>query len=384
MNRPPSTKGRPSLDALTGLRFFAAISVVIYHFAQPAIAGWPWPLVELAGKGYVAVSFFFLLSGFLLSYSYLSVDGKMRGTWRSFYVARFARIYPVYFLAFLLAAPHDIATSVALNPGKTAAAKLLLGATTVLTLQQAWTPWTAWAWNYPAWSVSVEAFFYLVFPWLGQRLARLRLKTCFTAAAGFWLLSLTAPVLLFLFKGTTGAPDIDHRLLMAVEFTPLLRLPEFAVGILLGRAYRLGLPFRLRGGVTSYCAMAAILAILAFCPSIPHAMLATGLLLPLFALLVLALAQGQGWLAHVLSTRTLVVLGEASYGIYILQIPVAYVLRVPPPHTSLRTFGVYCVILLATSVISWRFVETPLRGWLRRTLMRETPAPSSVKLPQYG
>ena len=82
------------LHALTGLRFFAAFSVVIYHFAQPLFAGAAAPIRSLAGTGYIAVSLFFLLSGFVLSYSYLNRQGDMRGSRRGFWAARFARIYP--------------------------------------------------------------------------------------------------------------------------------------------------------------------------------------------------------------------------------------------------------------------------------------------------
>jgi peptidoglycan/LPS O-acetylase OafA/YrhL len=45
-------------------------------------------------------------------------------------------------------------------------------------MQQAWIPWTAWHWNYPAWSVSVETFFYLVFPFAALGLNLFRGKAC--------------------------------------------------------------------------------------------------------------------------------------------------------------------------------------------------------------
>ncbi len=81
-----AVRGEPNLNALTGLRVFAALGVVVYHFARPALYGWPAPLLNLAGSGYTAVSLFFLLSGFILSYSYLNGAGEMRGTRRAFYV----------------------------------------------------------------------------------------------------------------------------------------------------------------------------------------------------------------------------------------------------------------------------------------------------------
>jgi peptidoglycan/LPS O-acetylase OafA/YrhL len=62
----------------------------------------------------------------------------------------------------------------------------------------------------------------------------------------------------------------------------------------------------------------------------PRPLLANGLLVPLFAILIYSLAEGGGLLARLLSLPTLVLLGEANYGIYILQIPVSYLLRQPP------------------------------------------------------
>src|ERR1700678_2417590 len=136
-----TNRGKRNLGGLTSLRFFAAFAVVIYHFAGPGLAGWPAPLVNIAGSGFVAVSFFFILSGFVLSYRYLSPSGEMRGTIRSFYSARVARIYPAYLLGFLLAAPTDILWSLRVNHFAVAVGKLFFGGALVLALQQAWTPW---------------------------------------------------------------------------------------------------------------------------------------------------------------------------------------------------------------------------------------------------
>jgi peptidoglycan/LPS O-acetylase OafA/YrhL/glycosyltransferase involved in cell wall biosynthesis len=359
-----SDRKKRNLDGLTGLRFFAAFGVVIYHFTGPALAGWPAPLVNIAGSGFVAVTFFFLLSGFILSYNYLNANGEMRGTKRSFYSSRFARIYPAYLLAFLLAAPTNIPWSLRANHLTVAIAKLFFGGALVLTLQQAWTPWTAWYWNFPAWSVSVEAFFYLVFPFVAWRIYRIRPSFCLLAACGLWIVSLCAPLALYLVKASTGGPAT--HLQMAVEFTPILRLPEFLIGISLGRMFSSGSTLSLGLSKAIFCLSAvAILAVLAQVITIPDPLL-TALLIPLFAILIYAVAEGA--FKRALSLPLLVLLGEASYGIYILQIPVAYLLHVPPPHASLGVFAMYSASLLAISVFSLRFIELPLRSRIRRFL----------------
>lgn len=366
----PTDRSKPSLDALTGLRFLAAMGVVFFHFSVPILKGRSYVLTNLASAGYIAVDLFYLLSGFILTYSYLSPQGKLLGSRRNFFVSRFARIYPAYFLAFLLAAPSDIATSLHVNHLATAIAKLAISAGSVLTLQQAWTPWTAWNWNYPAWSVSVEVFFYLLFPWLAVRLARVKQTSALPLAGLFWLLALLAPFLLWTITGATGQPSRSNHLQMAVEFTPIFRLPEFAIGILLGRAYVLGRFRRLNGNLLASIAFVSIFAVLAFCPNLPHPLLANGLLAPLFALLIVSLAQARGPIAWFLTLPFMVTLGEASYGVYILQLPLALLINRPPPYHSIKMLCLYCGLLVLCSVISWRFVESPLRRNIRRWLSK--------------
>ncbi len=87
------------IHALTSLRFFAALYVVCYHtlhissFLPGLTTGVPNKFLSL---GYISVSFFFLLSGYILSMVYLRKGTPLR--LRSFYLARFARIYPLYLL----------------------------------------------------------------------------------------------------------------------------------------------------------------------------------------------------------------------------------------------------------------------------------------------
>ncbi len=371
--------GKQNFNALTGLRFFAAMGVVLYHFAGPIMARGPQIPANLVASGFVAVSFFYILSGFVLSYSYVDRQGTLRGSRRSFWVARVARIYPAYLLAFVLAAPYNIAWSLRVNHLGTGIAKLLTGAACVLTLQQAWTPWTAWYWNYPAWSVSVEAFFYLVFPLLVPLLRRFRTRSCVLAMIALWLIAMGTPAWLCLVHGFRPGPP-DH-LQMAVEFNPILRLPEFLIGVLLGRLYILGFRIpRATSRVLSYLSLVALIVCFACGPFIPRPLLANGLLAPLFGLLIYSLAEGVGSLARLLSLPLLVLFGEASYGIYILQIPISYVLGVPPPQTSALTFAGYLAVLMIASLISWRYLESPLRTRIRRWLSPAAPRSQNTRV----
>jgi peptidoglycan/LPS O-acetylase OafA/YrhL len=147
------------LNSLTGLRFLAALVVVLQHatrhFAQVPV------LSELFDQGAVGVTFFFILSGFVLTWSHKPVRSK----W-NFYRNRFARVYPLHLLTLLLSIPLVLAAQ-EFSWTSLVATVLLL---------QAWSPdrMVQFAMNGPSWSLSCEAFFYAVFPFLITPISRLR------------------------------------------------------------------------------------------------------------------------------------------------------------------------------------------------------------------
>src|SRR5271167_2116696 len=92
---------RPRLPAVTSLRFFAAFHVALFHMKEIGVLTGPAWLKALAGIGYVGVSFFFVLSGFILVYTYAGRTISLRDFWQ----ARFARIYPAYVFSLVLSFP---------------------------------------------------------------------------------------------------------------------------------------------------------------------------------------------------------------------------------------------------------------------------------------
>ena len=151
------------LPALTGLRFFLALWVIVNHLVgkghvfEPIAQMLPGPLEAIMRSGYLAVPTFFVLSGFVLARTYASTPWNPRSVWK-YAVGRFARVYPVYLLSLLIVLPFIIKAQdqpkgwlVAMH----------------LTLMQGWWVghYTA-GWNTPAWTLSCEMFFYLMFPLL--------------------------------------------------------------------------------------------------------------------------------------------------------------------------------------------------------------------------
>ncbi len=369
---------RPVLDSITGLRFFAAFFVVLYHYAPQLLSGFPAVLRNIGSAGYTAVGLFFLLSGFVLSYRYLE-GGSFRGSAQSFWIARIARIYPAYLVGFVLAAPFVIGASLRANSPATAAAKLGLNGVLTLGLVQSWTPWTAWYWNTPGWSLSTEVFFYLCFPFAAVFVCRLGRAQLLWAMALLWIVAIAGPAVLVSAIQPGQQPPLPIAQL-AMEVSPLFRLPEFLIGVLLGRLYLIeGMAKQgTGGGWLVFFGLAALLAALAWSPLIPRPLLSGGLLAPATALVLYGLALGGGVVGSLLSHKGVVLLGEASYSVYILQWPVAHALGIESGAPSWLSFLVFSALLVAVSLLCLRWVEIPAR---RAILSRSKRSPGRV--PQY-
>jgi peptidoglycan/LPS O-acetylase OafA/YrhL len=376
-----AAEGRPHLRALTGLRFVAAFQVLAYHGlgAGPQSAWW---MRSLVGSGYVGVSLFFVLSGFVLTYTYHDSLRDGTATRGAFLAARVARIYPVYLLSLLVALPPVFwlvaSKGVRMDYGWLAGLSGLYAG-----LLQAWDPRRVCVMNCPAWSLSNEAFFYLVFLLVLPVVARWGMRRLLAAAVAAYALALLGPVLYLALRpdgAVPATPDTPVSVaywLAVVKYNPLIRLPEFVMGVLAGRW------FLLQGGETrpSHArleagAVLALFAVLLASPVIPYPLMHNGLLAPVFAALVYALARGAGPVSRVLATRMLVRLGAASFALYILHVPLlAWMGRgyrtlgvaLPPQPWY---FAIFAAGSIAVSLVVFDVVEEPGRRLLRRLLVR--------------
>ena len=383
--------GRGSKDAahlrsLTGLRFMAALLVVIHHDVGSATGDYGQradPRVpNLIAAAFVGVNFFFILSGFILAYNYLGADGQLRVTRRDFWAARFARIYPVYVLAFLVA---TLPSAHSLLSHHASLLSTTMTGLAALTLTQAWIPASSDAWNGPGWSLSAEAFFYLLFPLAALCIARLGRYRLYLVLVACWALSLATP-LACAHAVLTASGGWDMTWLKFLKYNPLVRLPEFLMGVALGRLFvarmcatpaghlaRVTTPARLSvvALVGSVCALSYVPTMLGPGSALPYLLLHNGLVDPLFALLIYSLASGEGPLAAVLSMPAMVLLGEASYALYILHIPLwdwmTYALsrlHLAPGFVALSLLHLGLAIALA--ILTLRVIEQPARRALRR------------------
>lgn len=392
---------RRPLPALTGLRFFLAIWVVIFHLVPgtpglriPWLPGAPAGLSNLLRTGYVAVTIFFVLSGFVLAYNYDLGRAWSRQDRSRFAVARFTRIYPAYFIGLVSLVPVAVYRAwQGIEAGEYSLRSGLLN----LVLMQAWWPHAALSWNYPGWSLACEAFYYASFPALGILLWRLKRRATLLATIGsLWGLAIAAPLATVLIPvrgfgdvaASGGAPAAAAGFWVSlVSYNPLAGWPAFLSGVALARLYRT-LPSDSRwfgrGGWLSIPSAALIVAILSMADRLPLPLVHNGLLLPLYLALVLGLALEGGLLAKILAVPALIFLGNASYAMYILHFPIGEWLLLSSIAFLEHTFDglgwvfFYTFTVIVVSSVFYRWVEEPLHRRLRQALTAQAPGSAQL------
>ncbi len=367
----------PRLDALTALRFFAAVSIVLLHFSEllcTEIRPFTQPMALHQG-----VSFFYVLSGFILTYVYPNLVDKQAVV--KFLRARVARVYPMHIfslaLLMLFACPnyssHEIPKLIAAN----------------LLLVQDWLPFKDFYWscNAPAWSISCEFFFYLCFPFVIQNFA-----SSWAKKLGLCLLATTAMlVVCTIFK----APVTEAGVLVISQdwftsLSPLVRLSEFALGMCVAlffsreRSKSAGargetLQPSAAGTVAEVALCVATIAYLFIGQLMPF--LATAHLLPpqsiqnwiltsagapVYGLLIYAFASQRGLLSTLLCRRPFVLLGEISFALYLIHFPILSIFARYQDEFSqtpqILTGISFWICVLSASYICFELIEKPFRG----------------------
>lgn len=286
------------MPQLTFTRFIAAILIVLFHFGRntapfnnPTIS----PLIGLAPAG---VSYFFLLSGFILSSVYYKNTEDLNR--KQYYLKRFVRIYPVYLLALLILISFLFLTNQFID---------FKAVFLQIFLLQAWFPNFIQTLNIPSWSLSVEIFFYLLFPFLIANLKQIRKKwLLILISLSFWFLSLV-----IYYYGLNSGLAINF-----FNYNPLLHLNSFVLGIVSYLLFKELKPISTAQSlIYTFFPLIFIAVLLFFHTPILHYN-NNGLLAPLFAIFLFGLASDKSFLSKFLSFKPLIVLREISYSIYIL------------------------------------------------------------------
>jgi peptidoglycan/LPS O-acetylase OafA/YrhL len=356
------------------------LSVALYHLSPDVAASLgisPFYFYENSGD---PVELFFILSGFILTYTHPEMGGAEAPAVRQFYFSRFAKIYPIYLLGWIVFAPLVYSNLAALH-GHSAGlyARLAFYGVISLALLQAWTPATANAWNTPGWSLSAEAVFYASFPFLFAFLKNRSVGVLFSLIGACWLFSVIPTLTLSFLPSSLGQA---YWLRELVNFMPVLRIGEFIAGICMARLY-LGQGMT-KAGVFDVAAFAALAAAVAVIVLANH-VLAKALLFPAFVLLLYCLARAKGLLSGWLGSKPMVLLGEASFAFYILHVPLFRYARMlfPSVATAPAPFLGFLLVLTAVSIASFLFIEKPLCAYLRKAY-KSSRSPRPIRQPEHA
>ncbi len=380
-------KTRPKrLDSLTSLRFFAASGVIYAHCDGVFSVCQGLEKIEWSHL----LSWFFILSGFILTYMYPNLD-----TWNDtirFFRARIARVYPAH--VFALGVPLVLALTPQFNLPELA--KLL---SVNLTMVHAWIPqkYYFFSINPPAWSVSTEFFFYLMFPLLIPNISRTWPAKLF---ATFILASACVCACAY-FNLPDNGGEMDVTSFAVLYINPLTRLFEFVLGmssaILWKRLQERSVPAPLATfAEITFLVIAA--AYMVNCDAWLAPLIGQSALLRCirvwlqyngncfcFAAMIVAFALQTGYLSRFLSNKFWVGLGELSYSMYLLHIfGRNYFLKYQFQLGVINDWiciAVYFVILMAASHLLAEYVEIPVRALIAGTKKRVKSQPDGATQP---
>lgn len=335
------------IKPLTSLRFFFAFFVFLSHL-QGIKSDNPifnWFVRNIFFEGYIGVSFFFILSGFVISYSNDSKISKNKFDTIRFYKARFFRLYPLYFLTMLICS-LSIANI-----------NWLTWLINIFAVQSFLPTINDHVINAPSWSISNEFFFYFSFPFIFPFINKYKITSV--------LLLISSSILLF--SLSLKVPDIYIKYVYYIN--PFSRLLDFSLGILLYHCYKYVNSESHKKLTASTWEYLAILLLIVF--FIPHNAIprmyrfSVYYWIPMSAI-ILIFALEKGRVSKLLQNKILVYLGEISFSFYMIHLFV--IINMLPFLQHNNPIATLFIILITTiffSIILFEFFEKPINKFLK-------------------
>lgn len=312
-------------------------------------------------EGFVGVSFFFVLSGFIIAYNYQEKLRENKITKRTFWVARIARIYPLHWLTLLIAAVLGgyVAASGTMDWCKHFFASL--------TLTQAYIPEADYffSFNSPSWSLCCEQLFYICFPFLiplarNNRIVLVTLLVCaILVTAGMYF-----------------TPENNIKEYWYVN--PVTRLPDFLVGMALFRLYdRLknkNISFS-QGSFIEILSIALFLAFYLYASEVPKVYRYSCYYWLPVAFVLVSFSLQKGIVSRLLSNRILIIGGEISFSFYLIHLFVLLSYAEWQKDSNLHIAWyiaipvLFCIIVLL-SLLSYYYFEKPMNKRIKTLLNR--------------
>jgi peptidoglycan/LPS O-acetylase OafA/YrhL len=367
------------IRSLTSLRGIAAVIIAIHHFAYYAL---PQLGVMLSAyshffqNGYLAVDLFFILSGFIMTHVYWEQfhDGVSKAKYWQFIRARFARIYPLHLFTLLVLVGLQSIELLLSNPTAfTGKFNILALGANVLMLQAFALKcpplfWCDTYWNEPAWSISVEFVIYSIFPFILFAILKNQPKT----DAISYIITLIASLLLIIFTrnnldNITGIPSIARCGL------------ECILGVITYKIYRRQQAQRFLNTNLLAIISTVWIAVIMHNWSDELRGVHDWAILPAFSMLILSISHQSNSLGmRMLNSPLLLYLGTISYSVYMVHwvlIAIVKAFWLDKLHLvfeegltktqSIFALGLFIPIVILTASLTYRFVEVPLRQYLK-------------------
>eukprot|EP01060_Flectonema_neradi_P026636 TRINITY_DN357_c0_g1_i2.p1 TRINITY_DN357_c0_g1~~TRINITY_DN357_c0_g1_i2.p1 ORF type:complete len:2065 (+),score=347.73 TRINITY_DN357_c0_g1_i2:154-6195(+) len=362
--RSPKSKKpkKPILYALNSMRFFAAMHIVLYHYnagdnplaTNTSDAGKMF--YKFAGWGSSQLTFFFMLSGFILAYQY----GDKEISQTMFWVGRFIRLYPLYLLSVFM----GLAVMKDADIGA-------VDITFILLAVQKWTGPAMNVINTPGWAVGPFLLLYAIFPTLRdimktvsyQKRSNVVLPLCFVGGAMAALDALN--------ENWTGVFAPLNHIFLTAHFA------SFLSGLVLGLNYLEAhedenYQTPTMRDVVAVPAAVIIMFVIFLTGDLKeehgefpfwHEWARHGMLQPLVGVLLWYGGRGHDFLSRALSWPPLLYLGKVSFTIYLLQAPLfnfcARYLNFPYPLVDYEC-GAFMFMLVGFSLLVFHHIEDPL------------------------
>lgn len=349
------------IDQITFTRFLAAISIVVFHFGLDVFPFNSVYLKDIFSQANVGVSFFFILSGFVMVIAYQSHD---KVEYINYYKNRFARIYPIYLIGLLAFIFFQI-----FNKNSISITELTLN----IFLLQAWYPGRTLSLNFPGWSVSVELFFYILFPLIMNFYLKIKSKGIFNCVVIiFWLFSQIILYLLFNSNFYKGYESVSHDMIF---YHPFMHLNEFLIGIISAFYF---LKFD-KKNIKRFDFIILLLVglIVLFLKVNDVIILHNGFMAVFFVPLIIFLSLNKsGTITKIFKNKYLILLGEISFGIYILQVPIFRITYQFLDYFSVSEiwikFYTATFLLVLISYYSYVFIEVPVRNRIKKIVFKKS------------
>jgi peptidoglycan/LPS O-acetylase OafA/YrhL len=371
---------RSYITTLTPLRGIAALLVVVFHCNLMVTTFLPPGYTSIISMGWIWVDFFFVLSGFILAYVY-SQDFKYKfskSNYWNYIKARFARIYPLHFFTLILALAGVLIVRSFADGLDPFFADMLdpMAAPASLLLLQGMNFYSAAPLNTPSWSLSTEWWMYMVFPFFVPFFSKTKLTgkvfIFFLIAGSYWLIMYYLGPIAAPFPG--GPPTIN----VVADYGFLRCAAGFFLGMLTYEFYSSGSTKRIFESDLIFVVLSL------GCLIGMHYAIHELLIVLFFPFLILAAAYNESRVKKILDLRPLQRLGDWSFSIYMVHVPIIYIFWIidvkhnpkyfadfmtlvqTPPDYALGLVRLLIIVpaTLVTAALTYYYIEIPTRNYI--------------------